>query len=183
MHDMTASHLRSAFGGESMAHMRYLAWADKAKQDGFDNIGRLFTAVAEAERVHATNHFTVLRDIGGDHLVPAGGVFGFAETADNLQGAWDGEDFEIREMYPAYLEVAEAQQEKGAVRTFTYALEAEKLHRDLYGMARESVLDGKDLAIGPAHICQVCGHTSTGDAPPDTCPICGVKAEKFVSFA
>ncbi len=29
MHDMTAANLRSAYGGESMAHMRYKIWAEK----------------------------------------------------------------------------------------------------------------------------------------------------------
>ena len=39
MHDMTAANLRSAHGGESMAHMRYLIWADKAEKDMEENWG------------------------------------------------------------------------------------------------------------------------------------------------
>ena len=46
MNAMTAENLRSAFGGESQAHMRYLAWADKAEKDGFENVGRLFRAIS-----------------------------------------------------------------------------------------------------------------------------------------
>ena len=30
---MTVEFLRSAYGGESMAHMRYLGWADKADKE------------------------------------------------------------------------------------------------------------------------------------------------------
>jgi len=27
--------------------------------------------------------------------------------------------------------------------------------------------------------CTVCGHTHTGSEPPETCPVCGVPADKF----
>ena len=60
---MTLDFLRSAYGGESMAHMRYLYWAEMAKKEGFPNIAKLFEAVSHAERVHASNHF---REIGGE---------------------------------------------------------------------------------------------------------------------
>ena len=33
MHDMTASFLRSAYGGESMAHMRYIKWGAVAEKE------------------------------------------------------------------------------------------------------------------------------------------------------
>src|SRR5690554_4054337 len=123
---MTADFLRSAYGGESMAHMRYLIWGDIAKDEGFPNIARLFRAIAYAEWAHADNHFKVL---GGekteDHTVPAGGVFGVGKTVDNLQGAIDGELHEVDQMYPVYLEAARYQGEKSAERAFHFALEAE----------------------------------------------------------
>ena len=53
---MTADFLRSAYGGESMANMRYHIWGKMAEKEGFPNIGRLFYAIAYAEEVHATNH-------------------------------------------------------------------------------------------------------------------------------
>ncbi len=28
--------------------------------------------------------------------------------------------------------------------------------------------------------CSVCGYIHTGEAPPDTCPICGAPKDKFV---
>ena len=60
MNAMTQDNLRSAFGGESQAHMRYRIWADKAKKDGFPTVARLFMATSDAEQVHATLHFTAL---------------------------------------------------------------------------------------------------------------------------
>ncbi|NLK19130.1 MAG: rubrerythrin family protein, partial [Synergistaceae bacterium] len=43
---MTIEFLKSAYGGESMAHMRYLSWADKADREGFPKTARLLRAVA-----------------------------------------------------------------------------------------------------------------------------------------
>ena len=57
MNKMTAENLRSAFGGESQASMRYKIWAEKAEKDGFPTVARLFRATADAEKVHATLHF------------------------------------------------------------------------------------------------------------------------------
>ena len=102
MHDMTAGNLRSAFGGESMAHMRYLIWGHKAEEEGLPNIARLFRAVAHAETVHATNHFKELRDEASAFLVPSMAGFGLGATSENLEGAIEGETFEVNEMYPAY---------------------------------------------------------------------------------
>ena len=59
---MTADFLRSAYGGESMAHMRYLIWGEVARKEGLNNIGTLFEAIAYAEYVHANNHFNVLKE-------------------------------------------------------------------------------------------------------------------------
>ena len=42
--------------------MKYLAFAAKAEKEGKPNIARLFTAIAYAEQVHATNH---LKELGG----------------------------------------------------------------------------------------------------------------------
>lgn len=178
---MTADFLRSAFGGESMAHMRYLVWAETADRENFTVIGRLFRAVAYAEWAHAKNHFNVLKEMVGDHTVPAGAVFGNTKTVENLQGAINGELHEIEQMYPVYLEAANFQEEKDAQRTFHYAVEAEKQHADLFKKAQDYAKNGKDMESKSFHVCPVCGHTVEDEAP-DKCPICGVKKDMFKKF-
>lgn len=179
--NMTASNLRSAHAGESMAYMRYRVWGEHAKKEGFPNVGRLFEAIAFAERVHASNHFKELKDLPGDFGVSAMGGFGLGSTVDNLAGAIAGENFEIYQMYPAYLAVAEMQQEKGAQTSMGWALEAEKIHAKLFSDAKDSVGKGEDILETDIQICSICGYTGLGEAP-STCPICGAKQEKFVVF-
>ena len=182
MKEMTAGNLRSAYGGESMAHMRYLAWADKAEKEKLPNVARLFRAVSFAEQVHATNHFTVMKDVAGGFAVTAGGGFGLGSTSENLKGAIEGEVFEIEEMYPAYLKVAELQEEKHAVRSMNWALEAEKTHAEFYHKAKEAVDSGKDADLGAVSVCDTCGYTHTGD-PLERCPVCQSLWKRFKVFA
>lgn len=167
MRKMTEKNVQDAFSGESQAHMKYLAFSKKAESEGKPNIARLFKAIAYAEQIHAINHLKVLGDLG--------------DTAENLQTAIDGENFEVEEMYPAYDAVAKLQTEKEAIRSIHYAIEAEKVHAAMYTEAKESVKQGKDIEPDDIYICAVCGHTASGTAP-DSCPICGVSKDKFVKF-
>lgn len=180
---MTADFLRSAYGGESMAHVRYLIWGDIAKDEGFPNISRLFQAIAYAEWAHADNHFKVL---GGekaqDFTVTAGGVFGCTKTVTNLQGAIDGELHEVKQMYPVYLETARFQKEKSAEKAFHFALEAEKIHAKMFQDAQGAAKQGKDMELGNVYVCPVCGYTHEGSEAPDVCPVCGAKKEMFKGF-
>jgi len=84
-------------------------------------------------------------------------------------------------MYPAYDAVAKLQGESGAIRSIHYAIEAEKIHADMYKSAKAEADAGKDTEIGNVYICPICGYTVEGDAP-DKCPVCGAPREKFVEF-
>ena len=167
MSPKTNENLKAAFAGESQAHMKYRSFAGKAEKEGFKNVARLFTAVAFAEKVHATNHHRVL--YGGD------------STVKNLEMAIGGEDYEVKEMYPSFIKVAQEEKDTKAVQSMHFALEAEKTHSVMYGKAKEAVKAGKDVKIGDIYICEVCGHT-VEDHAPDTCPVCSAKKEKFRKF-
>lgn len=166
MHKMTQQNLQFAFAGESQAHMKYLIFADVAEKEGKPNVARLFRAIAYAERVHAHKHLRELAGIG--------------ETVENLDTAIGGETFEIDEMYPAYNEVAKLQKESGAQKSMHYALEAEKIHAQMYKKAKESVAKGEDIKLGKIFICPVCGHTA--EEAPESCPVCGAKRDAFKEF-
>ena len=88
---------------------------------------------------------------------------------------------EVEQMYPVYLNAAEFQNESGAKRSFHYALEAEKIHAELFAKAKELVKNGNDMELKVIYICPVCGHTVLDEAP-DKCPICGTKKEMYKIF-
>lgn len=167
MRKMTEQNVKDALAGESQAHIKYLAFSEKAAAENLPNIARAFKANAFAEKVHATNHLKTLAGIG--------------TTAENLAAAVGGETFEVEEMYPAYIKVAELQGEKMAGIFLNAAMAAEKVHAAAYKRAKEAVDKGGDMEAKPIHVCSVCGFTMEGDAP-DKCPICGAPKEKFVTF-
>jgi rubrerythrin len=164
---MTEKVLREAFAGESMANMKYAIFADQAERDGLPGLARLFRAISYAERVHAENHLRALGDVGIE--------------VSNIQTCIDGETYEVGEMYPAFNAVANLQDESEAVRSTYYALEAEKIHAEMYKKAEQVIGAGEDLDISTIQICSVCGHTREGEAP-ERCPICGASKDKFRAF-
>jgi rubrerythrin len=181
MHKMTAANLRDAHGGESMAHMRYKAWGEKAAEEGFDNVARLFRAIAHAEQIHATNHFVAVGEDSGPFRCASMAEFGYGNTSDNLQGGIDGETFEVNEMYPAYLDVAKSQGEGEAIKSFHYAYSAEQTHAALFKKAKDAADRGDDPALDAVGVCEVCGWTHEGELPEE-CPICKAKREQFTIF-
>lgn len=167
MHEMTQANLEAAFAGESQAHMKYKIFADKAEEEGYPQVARLFRAISFAEQVHATNHFRQLQGVG--------------ETAENLGVAIGGENYENTEMYPAFNSVAKLQGEKGAMLSIHYALEAEKIHEAMYGEAKNMIEGGVAIDEQPVYICPVCGYTVIGE-PPSKCPVSQTPKERFVKF-
>lgn len=159
----TLDNLKESFAGESQANQKYRAFAKKAEQEGLVNIAKLFETTAEAERIHAEGHLRAMDGIGS--------------TAENLKAAINGETFEYSDMYPPMLEKAEEEGHK-AKRMFGYAVKAESVHAELYKKALDAAANGEDLAESKFYLCPVCGHIEFG-TPPENCPICGVKAEKF----
>ncbi|MBA4371769.1 MAG: rubrerythrin [Thermodesulfovibrio sp.] len=149
--------LQEAFAGESQANRKYLAFAKKAEEEGFKQIAKLFRAAAEAETVHAHSH---LRELGG-----------IKGTKENLAEAIGGETHEFQSMYPQMIADAEAEGNKGALRSFSYANEVEKIHADLYQKALDAIGKNQDTDY---YVCQVCGNTVENEAP-DECPICKAK--------
>jgi rubrerythrin len=158
----TEEYLKEAFAGESQANRKYLAFAAAADKEGYPQVARLFRAAAEAETVHAHSHLRVLKGVG--------------TTKENLAGAIAGETHEFRSMYPEMIEVAKAEGNADAERSFNFANEVEKIHARLY----QKLLDSLDTARDSYSyfVCPVCGYTAEA-IPPDSCPVCGTKGKMF----
>ena len=159
----TTDNLKTAFAGESQANRRYLAFAKKADQEGFPQVARLFRAAAAAETVHALAHLRVLGEV--------------KSTAENLQAAVNGENYEATTMYPDFLKEAEASGERKAINTFSNALAVEKVHEELYRAAQET-LQNSEEELYEYYVCPVCGFTHKRSAP-DRCPVCGTSGSRF----
>jgi rubrerythrin len=154
----------AAFAGESQANRKYLAFSEKAAQEGFPAVAKLFRAASEAEAIHAR---TLLGVMGASR-----------STAENLAASVAGETHEFTEMYPGFIAEAEREGQKAAITPFTYAMRAEEVHAGLYSKATETVKAGQDLGAAKVLLCPVCGNIALDEAP-ERCPICGVPGARW----
>ena len=160
----TDDNLQEAFAGESQANRRYIFFADKADKEGYPQIARLFRAAAEAETVHARNHFNAMDGVGS--------------TKANLNAGIIGEHHEFTAMYPRFIEQARADQYRRAEVTFDWANKVEEIHHGLFEAVLKGLDSGESMKDEPYFVCQGCGNTVEGEAP-ETCPICGAPRSAF----
>ena len=159
----TLKNLMEAFAGESQANRKYLAYAKKAQAEGKLNAAKLFRAASDAETLHALKHFQV-----------AGKT---KSTEENLQDAVKGETYEFKSMYPQFLKDAEAEGNKAAIISFTFAMKAEEVHAKLYQEALENLPQTEEVFY---YLCPVCGNIEK--FVPEKCSICGAPGSSFIKY-
>ena len=157
----TMDNLKEAFAGESQANRKYLAFARKADEEGYHQVAKLFRAAAAAETVHAMNHLEAMGAVNS--------------TEKNLREAIAGETAEFKEMYPGFIEEAEAEGEEQARWSFDVANKVEKIHAELYQNALDNL--GRNVEVD-YYVCNWCGNTVEGEAP-ERCAICGAPKKEF----
>lgn len=174
----TLQNLQTAYNGESNAHARYLAFAQKADQEGYAQAAALFRAAARAEQIHAANHAAVIKKMGAapeakiETTMPK-------TTKENLDAAVKGETYERDVMYPEFLKQARAEKNTDAIQTFNFAKSAEAEHAKLYtgAAADPSKMKAKGVKY---EVCTVCGYT-VPKVDFAKCPSCFSPKEKYES--
>lgn len=173
--EQTLKNLNTAFQGESNACNRYAAFAKKADEEGNAQVAKLFRATSAAEAIHRDTHKAAIVELGGtagnfklDEVTPG-------TTAENLKGAIKGEIYERDTMYPGFLATAKSDDAKAAIRSFQFAVTAEKGHAILYQKALDTLGNN---ASADYYVCQVCGLTLTA-LPAKRCPSCRQSPDKY----
>lgn len=177
----TLENLQTAFSGESNAHARYLAFAQKADEEGYASVASLFRAAARAEEIHAANHAAVIKKLGGTPQPNLENPV-VKSTKENLEAAEKGEVYERDQMYPAFLKKAREEKNTDAIQTFNFAKTAEAEHAKLYAADLKG-LDGlKGVAKKDYFVCGTCGFTVT-KIDFSKCPSCFSPKEKYETVA
>lgn len=173
----TMDNLQAAYNGESNAHARYLAFAEKADQEQYGEVASLFRAAAKAESVHAANHAVVIKKLGGSPEAKIETPV-VKSTQENLEAAIKGESYERDTMYPEFLKQAREDGDRDAVRTFNLAKTAETEHARLYTEALSNLATLKNSKAKEYFVCTVCGMT-TPKIDFSKCPSCFSHKDKF----
>lgn len=179
----TVENLNAAYNGESTASAKYAKFAEKANEEGLDTIAKMFEATSKAEAIHADNHKKVLEKLGEKVDAPTIGAFEVKTTKENLEDAIKGEGYEIETMYPDFIKMAEAEKTNDAKKSFTWALDTEKKHKDFYEKALSAVNAGGETTLPVKwFICPVCGNTYDETSVENACSFCLTAKEKYLIF-
>lgn len=172
----TLDSLMAAYNGEMNAHERYLAFAKKANEEGYDIAASLFRATAAAEKVHFERNAEIIRKLGG---TPAATIESpvVKTTKENLQAAYEGEKYENEQMYPGFLKQAEKENIKDAIDAFEDAIAAEGVHAVLYKKMLENLKISKGIRKD-FYVCPTCGNI-VDSINTVLCPICSTPTKKF----
>lgn len=114
----TEKNLMAAFAGESQARNKYTYFASVAKKEGYEQIAAIFLKTAENEKEHAKLWFKYLDGIGN--------------TAQNLNAAAEGENYEWTDMYHTFAREAEEEGFNELADKFRAVGRIEKTHEERY---------------------------------------------------
>lgn len=156
----TEKNLLVAFAGESQARNKYTYFASVAKKEGYEQISELFTKTADNEKEHAKLWFKELNGIGN--------------TAQNLEEAANGENYEWTDMYEGFAKTAEEEGFKELAYKFRAVAAIEKEHEERYrallkNVETKQVFEKSEVKVWE---CRNCGHVVVGTKAPEVCPVC-----------
>jgi len=157
--------IHQAFTGEAKAHLRLKVYAEKAEEEGFPQLAKLFRVIAFSEELHGKRALRLLKEI--------------KSTQDNLAESFESETKVAGVAYDAFVRLAEELGDRAASLYFSQSKDAEEIHAKLYKEAMDHVLEERDTTY---YVCTVCGYVSDG-VLPEECPICGAKKDVFVTFS
>lgn len=157
----TEANLQAAFAGESQARNKYSYYASKARKDGYVQIAELFEATANNEKAHAKIWFKMLNG-------------GIKDTAENLEDAANGENYEWTDMYPTFAKEAREEGFNDIAALFDAVAKIEKEHEERFKKLLNNVKEGLVFTKEGDTIwqCINCGHIVVGKKAPQVCPVC-----------
>ena len=146
----------------------------KIKKDGYVQIAKIFEETAANEKEHAEIWFKLLNGIG--------------TTAENLEAAAQGENYEWTDMYATMAKEAREESFDHIAFLFEEVAKIEKEHEERYRKLLANVEGGLVFSRDGEMIwqCSNCGHIHVGKQAPEMCPVCAhpkayfqLKAENY----
>ena len=158
----TEANLIAALAGESQASVKYQLYAEKARQDGYEEMAQIFETTARNEKAHAQQWYEYLH--GGQ----------MADTKENLKLAASGEHYEWSDMYAEFAKTAREEGFDELAFLFEGVANIEKTHEERYLRLVQNIEEGLVFERGGEMIwvCRNCGHIHCGSSAPQVCPIC-----------
>ncbi len=171
----TEHNLLASFAGESQARSRYTLYAEKAIEEGYEQIAAIFLETANQELSHAKQFFSFLE--GGTVEItaayPAGKV---GTTVENLAAAAAGEREEWGDLYSSFAETAKEEGFPKIAALYNLIAKVEQMHEQRYIRLMERLQNGQEFEeeVEVEWMCRKCGYTVKSKSAPKRCPVCGM---------
>lgn len=169
----TAKNLLISYSLEAQARTRYNFFANRARDEGYIQIARIFDETADQECEHALRFFKFFN--GGElettWTFPAGVIL---DTRQNLLSAADLELSVHSSIYPGFAAVALEEGFQRAADTFNAISVSERHHEKLYRQLAANIARDRAFKRDEERVwrCLSCGYIHTGEQAPDKCPAC-----------
>ncbi len=121
----TERNLWNAIVTESVANVKYQAFAQQALIEGHPEVAQIFQEVAGAENIHGINHLRVAGDV--------------KSSAENLRSVISGESEEAARVYPQMIQAALDEGRRDAADTFRMAMDREQHHLAMFERSLEDL--------------------------------------------
>ncbi|GKG89059.1 MULTISPECIES: nigerythrin [Gordonibacter] len=174
----TLDNLKTAIEGETGATTKYAAWAKVAEKAGYDHIARLFNCTSDAEKIHIELEYKLAQKLEPGYEKPEPPEVPEHTVDLNLIAGTNGEIYETSDMYPAFIKVAQEEQNNEAVQVFTRAKLAEAYHAERYLDAYNTIDTPTDDKY---YLCPICGYIHKGENFT-ACPICLAPKASFKEY-
>ena len=156
--------MHQAYTGESKASLRLKVFAEKADQEGYPQLAKLFRVISFSEELHGKRALRLMREI--------------KSTEENLAESFESETRVAGVAYDNFIKYAEEVGDRAASVYFSQSRDVEEIHAKLYKEAMDHVLEERQTTY---YVCDVCGYVSDGILPEE-CPVCGAKKDRFVTY-
>lgn len=123
----TYQNLERAFGGESMAHVKYMWFAKICRDAGYEDVANHFEHTANQEIKHAWGHLQLLHNLE----IPS--------VQECLQMAIEGETYEYTTMYPEMEEAARLELNSEAAEEFQEQINESSEHANEFQQILDTI--------------------------------------------
>jgi len=159
----TKTALHEAYTGEAKAALRLKVYAEKAEQEGYLQMAKLFRVTLFPKKCTAAALEAFARG---------------KSTEENLAASFESEPVSLR--WPTARSSSRRRQRE-PMRLFCTSARARMWKKFMPSCTREAMNHFMEERETTYYVCKVCGYVSDG-LLPDECPVCNAKKEQFVHF-
>lgn len=129
--DRTLANLQNSYVEEAKSSRKYELYSKRAKEEGYEDIAKLFRALSKSEAIHMKKH---KKEISEMHVWPKDFEYpnyAVKTTRENLLEPIKNSERWEKEIYPDYIKTAKLEGDTLIAQSFEYAMRSESQHQKL----------------------------------------------------